>query len=326
VIREVLKTQFLFVSLLIAVGILIVLMGPCKGADTEETNAGQQQVSTKQHPNEPIIIWHYSAYRDTLKSLELAISSDLITHVNVSGLLHRKDRNYKKNDKVLKAVKLIKDDNLKLIWTRWLWPGYAVEQVKTEDLFNPDYYIGEIRKLKAEAEEVGADFVALDTEPYAHCPLKLYMKGKKRLRLTVRQSEQLENAIQQTIQKTGKIDFIYPAGSNRIRHPYNVIAKLGKNRVSEHTFYDNKKWLRNVKYPYEIFGAYLNTTKKNKRYPHLPFYLPREIFEKSHLWSEKKGVFLYPREKKALAVAKELVAYSRTLPYKNKNNPHRKPE
>ena len=37
-------------------------------------------------------------------------------------------------------------------------------------------------------------------------------------------------------------------------------------------------------------------------------------FDNSYLWSNKKGIFLYPRERNADAVARELVKYARNLP------------
>ena len=74
-----------------------------------------------------------------------------------------------------------------------------------------------------------------------------------------------------------------------------------------------------MKFPYEIFGVYLNTIRKNEKNLKKPFYLVPAVFEKSHRWSSKKGVFLYPREKKALAVAKALKAYSDSLPVIQKN-------
>ncbi len=48
--------------------------------------------------------------------------------------------------------------------------------------------------------------------------------------------------------------------------------------------------------------------------PNAPYFLVSDVFEKSWLWSDKKGVFLYTDRKKALAVAKELLAYANKLP------------
>ncbi|GAJ03273.1 unnamed protein product, partial [marine sediment metagenome] len=230
----------------------------------------------------------------------MALSTGLITHVSI-GAGHRKNRDYKKNVNILEAIKIVKNAGVKLIWIRWLWPGYDIAEDQAEDLFNPNYYIQEIQAIRAEAKEIGADFVCLDSEPYAQSPLKKYMKGKTRVNLDAEQLERLKKTIEQVIKRVGKIEFILPAGSFSIKHPHNIIAEIGRNRISEHTFYDNKKWLANIKYPYEISGAYLNSNKENPRRFDLPYFLPSEIFERSELWSHKKGVFLYPREGNSMA-------------------------
>ncbi|HUU41245.1 MAG TPA: hypothetical protein VMW42_09900, partial [Desulfatiglandales bacterium] len=93
-------------------------------------------------------------------------------------------------------------------------------------------------------------------------------------------------------------------------------------------FYANYKRIKHIKVPYEIFGAYVNTTRENKNYPKLPYFTIAEIFDNSQLWSDKKGLFIYPLENKAELIAKDLVKYSRKLSFaklseEDSNNPNR---
>jgi len=283
----------------------------------EDNDKNPNNLKTAQAREKPMIIWFHSAYGNSLESLKTALSSGMISHVIVL-YMHRKDRDWKANQKVRKAVEMVKNSDAKLIWCRDLWPYYAINDTKYEDLFNPLYYIQEIRHLRAEAKEMGADFVGLDTEPYGNSPMKLYLKGKDRIRLNYGKRQQIKLAIEKVVQEAGKIDFILPAGSGSTDHPHNIIANLGKIRIAESTYHANEEYIKKLQYPYEIFGVYLNTVKRNEQNPKAPFVLVREIFdERPYLWSNKKGLFLYTDRNRCLAVAKDLVAYAKTLPYKN---------
>jgi hypothetical protein len=268
-----------------------------------------------QPAEKPIIIWYHSGEQNDL-SLKTALSSGLITHVIIKwrnpadGLWHAKLN-------VREAIKTVKKSGAKLIWGRDLWARWIVKNAKAEDLFDTQYYIKQILLLRAEAKEMGADFVFLDTEAYGNSPMIPYMQH--RIKLTDQQHEQLEQVIEKVIQTTGKIDFIAPAGwlFPGHKHPYDVLAKLGRLRIAENTYYDNPEQTNAIKYPYEIFGVSLNTTKKHERSPHNPHFLASEIFERSQLWSGKKGVYLYTSLENSLAIAEDLVAYSKTLPFRD---------
>lgn len=265
-------------------------------------------------PNEPpIIIWYYHVHKDKPIVLETALSSGLITHAMVKTM-HRKDRDYRKNAKALEAIKIAKNSDAKFIWSRPLWPLQNIKGSRAEDLFDPDYYIQEIDVLRAEANEVGADCVSLDVEAYNKVPVRKYTSGK--VKLNTEEIKRLNLVMDKVVESVGKIDFVYPGGWSRRTHPFNMLGKLAKYRITEETYYNSKKRLKAVNYPYEIFGAFVNTSRKNEIYPQWPLYLIPEIFENSHLWSNKKGLFLYPKDGNALAIAKELVAYSRKLPFK----------
>jgi hypothetical protein len=315
--KELIKFQGRLLILAITASALMICTGSCKANMPKDPNMSSQTTSQVGPNRKPIIIWHYNSMRDELRTVQLVLSSGLITHVSIGGTLHRKDKDYKKNSRALEAIKIVKSFGAKVIWVRPLWPLYSVEESSPEDLFDPNYYIREITILRDEKKAVGADFVALDQEAYGYTPLKKYLRGRNTL--TESQRKRLENVIEQVIKTTGKVDFILPAGIVFPLEPANILSRLGVNRISETTYYDNAALRARIQYPYEIFGVYLNTVKENKDIPNLPLYLVSEIFDKSQLWSNKKGLFLYPREHNALAVAKELVAYSKKLPVKVPN-------
>lgn len=291
-------------------------------ASLEQQKVNDSNESASPTTSQPIIIWHWSSYYDDLKPLRLALSTGLINHVSI-GMMSRRDSDYTKNSKVLSAIKMVKDSGAKLIWLRWLWPAYGIEQSRPEDLFDPNFYIQEIRFIRAEADKISADFVAFDTEPYGNSPMSAYKK--KEIILKAKDLQRLRSTIKKVIDTVGKVDFILPAGWRGNLLPHDIIAELGTNRISEGVYYFNYRRIKRVRVPYEIFGAYVNTTRENKRYPDLPYFLISDIFDNSYLWSSKKGIWLYPRERKAEAVARELVKYARNLPaVKTSQGPARK--
>lgn len=294
---------------------LLGLLGFCPflllSADTEST--------VKEH-NSPIIIWNHSIYNDSLDALKIAISTDLFTHVNMKRL-HRYDCRIEKygryEDMVPKVIELCKQNDVKVILTRNLWPSWRISDSNKNDLYQSEYYVREIEDLKNDANSLGADYIGLDIEPYGKSPLKTIIKERN---YNSRDLEKIKNAVQSAERKTGGVDFIYPAGSNLVHHPYNIISGLAKYRISEHTYYDNERWIKNVKYPFEIFGAFIRLEKENPNHKDLPFFLVEEIFDRSELWSDKKGVWLYKgsgtvRKQKnyALRLAKRLEQYVKNL-------------
>jgi len=296
-----------------AVVVLATCICSCRADKTRAQEASSEGASRGEPNARPMIIWHYHSIRDKPETLELALSSGLITHVMLGGTLHRKDRDFRRQTNALAALKVAKAFGVKIIWARPLWPLYAIQDSSAEDIFDRDYYVREIRMVRAEARQVGADYTALDSEAYGYSPTKKYLRGRNKL--TAGQLARLKQVIAEVVQAVGKVDFALPAGVvQRPRQPSRYIAQIGRYRVSETTYYDNEKLMAKIDYPYEIFGAYLDIQKKNEKFPTLPFYLVPEIFEKSERWSRCKGLFLYSREHHAHAVAQQLVAYARTLP------------
>ena len=262
-----------------------------KGA--RETNRNAETVDATEPNKPPMIIWFHNGYSDNVAALKTALSSRLISHVMIK-CTHRKDFDYRSKNDVLKAIEMVKKSRAKLIWTRSLWAHNNVEDSSVKDLFDPDYYIREIQNLRAEAKEMGTDLVSLDAEPYGNSPMKRYLTHGYRWNSQLR--EQLKFAVNKAIKAVGKVDVMRPAGDNRRGHPAEILAELGKYRLSglsRSTDALRRKPPYEV-YPYEIFAAYLNTARKDPKAPKYTFFLVPEIFENSHLWSERRGCFFIP--------------------------------
>ena len=275
-------------------------------AQAPKTASSLAEATNVQPPvSQPVIIWFHSVSTNPIESLELALSSGLVSDV-LMLYMHRNDADWK-SDKAQQAIEMVKESKARLIWCRDLWPYYKIKDVKAKDLYDPAYYVEEIKHLRAEADAMGADAVALDIEPYGDSPMKAVLKDKQG-RSGVKLNS-LKQAIADVIKKSGKVDYILPGGSTTDSHPYNTLSLLGENRISESTYYNQPSRLRRIRYPFEIFGAYVNVQNYNPQYPLLPFYRIPEIFEYSQIWSDRKGVFLYTDGKSSVATAQVLNDY-----------------
>lgn len=312
-VRKCIRIRILF-GLIVAGSVVLVALKTFSADENGagETNRSAETVDATEPNKAPIIIWFHNGYSDNVAALKTALSSRLISHVMIK-CMHRKDFDYRSKKDVLKAIEIVKKSGAKLIWSRGLWTLYDVEGSSAKDFFDPDYYIRELQILRWEGKEVGADFVAIDNEPYAYTPVKKHWRGRKKV--SPEERERLNRVISEVVGKIGKVEFVYPGGYIRSEHPANILSKLGKFRIATDTYWFDEKRIKSIQYEYEIFGAYINTVRDDGRWRR-PYFLVSDIFERSDLWSDKKGLFLYSREHNALAVAQELAAYSRQLPFK----------
>lgn len=318
-IKQKRHSTIIFMSLFIFASTILVNISYAEAASQEPNSPANESLREP-----PIIIWGRNGEGKSNEALKEALSSGLITHVFVS-YRSRKDGAWNSKPWIREAIKIVKQSDAKLIWSRNLWAWYAVEGAKFEDMMNPFHYAKEIENVRAEAKEMGADFTALDVEPYANSPMRKYMLGKKRIKLSAKEYQQLKNVIKQVLRLVDKVDFIIPSGwwgYSGHNHPFDIFAELGKIRVCTNTYYDNANSIKAVPYPYDIFGVHLNTIKYHERNPIDPHFLAPEIFERSQLWSHKKGLFIYTSIPKSLDVARELVAYSKTLPLLSAADPN----
>lgn len=281
-------------------------------SDTDESKNGKEDVADKL-ADRPIVIWHFSGENKSSRSLDDVLASGLVTHVMIS-YRSSQDGLWYSQKAVREAIKKVKESDAKLIWSRSVWEWYIIDRAKYEDLYDPNHYIAVIKKVKAEANEMGADFTSLDVEPYGNSPMKIFFKGKDRIRLDQSKVEILINVVEEAVKSAGKVDFVLPAGSLDKNNPYNYLSLLGKNRISEHTYYDYSSPVSNIKYEYEIAGMYVRLSKENIERPKIQFYIVPEVFERSDLWSDRKGVLIYTRSSESLIIARQLKEYSETLP------------
>lgn len=311
-VNKVINRRLLFIFIMASGILLLILIHSCSSSTDDQVPISEiHDTNTPQPKEAPIIIWFHNGLTDTTEALSTALSSGLVNYVMIY-CRHRVEVDWQEEPSVLEAIEIVKKSPAKLIWSRALWPYWDQTDIRLEDFFDPNYYIREIQSVRSEAKQMGADFIALDVEAYADSIMKRYLRGRNRL--TATQRDELRSMTEEVVQTVGQVEFLYPGEHIRAKQPWNILSRLGKNRIAESTYYSNEDRLKKVKSEYEIFGAYLNIVRTNKRRPHLYFYLVPEIFEKSHRWSDKKGLFLYPKEGSALIVAKELLAYSKTLP------------
>jgi hypothetical protein len=307
---------------------IVLALGParklCQGLaeSRKEVSATSVAEATRPPVEQPAVIWFHSVSTNSLESLQQALSSQLINHV-LMLYMHRNDADWRTSEKALEAIGMVKKSKAKLIWCRDLWPYYKIKAVQAEDLFDPNYYVAEVEQLRAEAEEIGADLVALDTEPYGDSPQKKHLKNKQAY--TAGNFRRLTSTIEAALKRLEKVDYILPAGSTARMHPYNLLSQLGVNRISETTYYNRSDRVARIKYPYEIYGAYVRPYRRNVEHTLLPFYLVMDVFEQSQIWAHKKGVMLYTDGKHCERTALALAQYGQYVLSQGPDNP-RAPE
>jgi hypothetical protein len=254
------------------------------------------------------VIWCFVGSRDEAISVETALRSRRITHVAIFAG-NRVTSDTLQRPQTQAAIEAAKRAGVQLILVRYLWQTQPGLHSGVETLTNSDYYVGEIARLREEAERIGAPLVGLDTEAYGPTPLNKHFRSGE---LTEEHLKEIGAAAARATDRAGQVDFVLPAGSGRRFHPYLALARMGKQRISEDTYYDNAGRIAGIRYPYEIAGMYMNVVKTNDTHPHLPFFLPTEVFgEKRNVWQEKEGLMIWPREGRSLEVANALLEASR---------------
>lgn len=294
--------------------------------DSGHTSGGGRSVFPEDNPSDTVptdddtqdqshvMIWFFHLEIDPLESLITALSSGIPTHVAIftsnrwtSTLLEQQRYVVKLNQ----AVSLIKEHQAKSILIRDIWPTRQVPHLNESILFDSSYYRREIELVRLEGQTYQTDFVGFDLEAYGRIedsPVRKYLEWDANYIPSSTQLLNLRHIVSMVVSQAGKVDYIYPGGSLRDYHYYNILSSMGRIRIAESTYYDTDVY-QQVRYPYEIFGAYLNTVVNEAGFDY-PFYLVPAIFDKEYRWSSKQGLFLYPREGKALEVAERLLAHS----------------
>jgi hypothetical protein len=318
--RQAIRTFMM--KIVLPVHLWIYVLGVCGSVSCAPGAAvpasGEKGFPDSPERSKPLVIWFHHVDRDSRKTLETALGSGLVTHV-IFYTSNRWTGDVLQDPKRLAdltwAVGKLKEVGVKSILVRNLWPTRPIGNLDDRILFDPNYYIQEITKLKQEARSYRTDFVGLDIEAYGgeRSPVGTYLRWISNYQAKDSEIQNLKQVMAKVIQSVGTVDFLYPGGSLRGRHFFNTLSELGRIRIAESTYYDNEAW-KSVRYPYEIFGVYISTRKNNPAQPQNPYYRIQDVFEQSQRWSRTKGIFLYPKEDMAPAVAAALAAYSKTLP------------
>lgn len=249
------------------------------------------------------VIWFHDCASSSLESLQIAANCPAITHVMLLDM-HPNDSDWRRNPKTRNAIRVVKSSPARLIWCRDLTPYYRFGNFNIEDMYRSDFYIRAIRNIRHEAEEIGADGTALDTEPYGHSPFKTLAKSRQLPSASV--VRQIADAVKEAVRQEGQVDFVLPAGSLSGGHPYHALAGLGRKRIAENTYSGRVERFASIPYDYEITGLYLHLVDREKD-RHSRQYTPvREVFLRPGLWAGKEGIFLLPKRPEDAQVASEL--------------------
>ncbi len=315
-VNEFINRRLLFIFTIVSGIVLLMLTNFC--VSNTDSNIPVQEIDDSNAPqpkDKPIIIWFHNVPMTKAVILEKAISNGIISHVLLL-YQHRLDAPLTGAmlDRTMQAAAVCKKYDTKIIWARTLWPTHNVESFRYSDFFDPNYYARAIKEVQLEARAIGAEFTGIDIEPYGSFPFK-----KQLLRGGVgsgKEYEPLVSAVKEAVSMSGQVDFVMPTYTASPRYIYNVVVELGKWKIAEHTYFDNPKKINDRRRPFDIFGAYISTTKRNRRNPKTPFFTAKEILERQELWAHKRGLMLYPKEDEIKAVANQLSQIKTIVPEK----------
>jgi hypothetical protein len=280
------------------------LAGPVVHAVTHsyQASAGQQS----------IVIWPFVGSRAEPDSVATALRSGLITHVAIFAG-NRTTSDTLDALQTREAIAIAQRENTELILIRILLPTQPGPTAEVATLFDRSYYVQEIELLREEADRIGAASIGLDTETYGLTPLADHFRAQDGF--LADDFNALVETINEVVAQTGQVDFVLPAGSVRENHPYGALAALGRQRISESTYYDNEQDIDWIPYLYDLAGMYMNVRKDHPERPMKPYFLPWEVFgEKAYIWQRTHGLMIWPKEELSLEVADMLATFAGQCP------------
>lgn len=262
------------------------------------------------HDGQHVVIWHQPLYNDP-EPFVTAASSGVFTHVIAQGL-HEADGMRTADLDHLETIRVAaKAANVRVIWTRWAWPGYQFAAMPDDAVFDPAYYERLIRSLKQEATEYGFDETCLNVEAYNHP----FIKSLTRRNLTDAEFALIEAAVQEAVARVGQVDYILPAPLPYPRHTgyainlLTAVQGLACRSISEHTYYDSTSRndcgnCRN----YDVFGAFVKVDPVRPESPTAPYFAPLDLLQQYEKWSHSDGLYVYPgNDDNAAEVARAFV-------------------
>lgn len=261
-------------------------------------------------PPAPVIWYHQSEFDANL--LRGVLATGAVTHVMIGG----GDRGVPWNRaNTLLAFQICRQNGVKTIWSRHIWNNFGDFQT-IEDTEDPAFYGRVVAQVIAEKALIGADYCALDGEPYTGSPLDHYLD----LDLSPEAFAAVGAAIQQAA-AVQQVDFMYPTGTHgRPFRINNLYQPLGRTRIATSTYWDVPHKNCRITYPYDIFSANIQPTTLRPGAGISPFFLPHDIMERRFLWSAAdgaennvNGLFLYPGSQPDDRVPETAALFARLL-------------
>ncbi|MEK7586494.1 MAG: hypothetical protein AAB453_01340 [Patescibacteria group bacterium] len=248
---------------------------------------------TADTPSARVVIWFSEWERNfnpSTSNLPTLGASKFVTHVMIDNLDYNQQRGIDTN--IRAKIAAIRSAGLIPIWSRWLFFQDSDDSTLPEaQEFVPDYTDGSIvknanyyawflKKLKAEANSLNIDLVAIDTEPHINCPdnplnpsyddpecinrHNFDIKGKIMLTdLPPAEFNLMASAVQSALAQSGvePTDYLYPSDSFGKQYSgYRAISELGNFKINNSTYRDCQQRL-NPTYPNngDILGIWVTT-------------------------------------------------------------------
>lgn len=254
-------------------------------------------------------IWAFTGSRDEAESVRIAIRSGRINRLAIFAG-NRVTSNTLDKAETAFAVGYAHQYGIPIILCRFIWetqPGPNTELTVLEDW---EYYADQITLLQDEAKSIGARYTMFDTEAYGPTPITGLMRAPQAEHTGIRFNA-IAAVVNTATRMNGQVDFVLPCGSlTRTWHPYLALAGLGKQRIAEGTYHDrpninNALAFDDNPYTFDITGMYTGPTKGEN--PDMPLFTAAEVFGgDAYLWRRKEGLFIWPLESHAQAVAETL--------------------
>jgi hypothetical protein len=241
----------------------------------------------------PRVIWYHQREIQPAYLGEV-LATGVITHVLIGG----GDRAADPPDdaQVREVIRVAGLHGVSLIWSRHLWNNWF-DFPTMDDVFDPDFYAAAVAQIRQEAAGLGIPLTAIDCEVYSQNPLYNYFLQD----LSDDAYQRMDTAIRQAATR-GRVDYVLPSGSNgRPKLHLSLYHPIAVSRICTATYYDYPEKNCKIDHPYEVFGAYVNTTTERPDNPLRPYFLPHDLLRRRYLWSAAdgamggvNGLFIYP--------------------------------
>lgn len=249
------------------------------------------------------IMWAFTGSRDTGASVAAVLNSG---RVNLLAIFagNRTTSDTLDDAVTVGAIKMARKANVPIILFRYLWETQASAQATMAAARTAATYVDEIRLTRQEAASRSIGYTGLVTEPYGETELNTVFDSAT---FPKDHADRIADAVAEAVKRGAVVDCVFPAGSARANHPYLSLSALGRLRIADGTYYNRPANIAAIAYPYEIAGMYVTANPATAAANDL--YLPSEVFySRRDVWLERGGLFIWPEENEALAVAQAIAS------------------